>query len=227
VPPSCQRVASPQADAPRPHIRCDEKTGIQGALRPEQGVLKSERPVHRHLRRSVTSDQLGRPRLSAPDGRLPLPIRSQNWTPLRCAVCRSPGWSPEVTATRFSMLLAGFHQGSGLSAWCADMPQMAAGERAHTGVNETQTKPRSRRPACRPGWAMVGAARPDTLGDPRLPGANRAAYGARPGRRRQEPRPGEASGAGRPRSPGKSALSASVCLRIMGREGRHAARGRG
>jgi hypothetical protein len=74
-------------------------------LRPEQGTLRYARSVRRRLRRSASAGRPGRQRLNAPDGRRPLPSRSQNRAQPWCAACRSPGWG-SATATRFPTLLA-------------------------------------------------------------------------------------------------------------------------
>ncbi len=111
------------------------------ALHPEQGAPEYARPVHRRLCRSVTSDRLGRPRLSALDGMLPLPFRSRNRTPLRCAVCRPPGWGLEATATRFPTLLTSVHRWPPAFVNCADVLGVAASERTRTVVNETRFEP--------------------------------------------------------------------------------------
>ena len=63
-----------------------------GTFNPEQGALTYKKSVHGSLRRSAGPDRRWQPRLSAPDGRSPLPFRSQNRTRRRFAADGPAGW---------------------------------------------------------------------------------------------------------------------------------------
>jgi len=93
---------------------------------------------------SATSTRLGRPHLSAPDGRSPLPFRSQNRTPVRCAVCRLVSWSPAATTCLPAMSAGSRQPVSDLCRRARDGCWRAAPMR----VNETQAGPSLQRAAC-------------------------------------------------------------------------------
>src|ERR1022692_1401698 len=64
----------------RPFPKTQWERHVFGTLGPEQGTLGYVSSVRARLRRSATSRRPNRPHLNAPDGRLPLPFRSQNRT---------------------------------------------------------------------------------------------------------------------------------------------------
>jgi hypothetical protein len=161
---------------------------VFGTLRPEQGTLGYVSSVRARLRRSATSGRPNRPHLNAPDGRLPLPFRSQNRTAeTRCIPGRaSPAEAGRVgtgtqsgvgPVSRFRGLRTAIHYRPRVYLTWAERQSAFAGERLRKGVNETRTETTPRRPAWHAAWLLGGAGerRGDLVGTEPGPGPERAA----------------------------------------------------
>ena len=76
------QLVSALVDILQPHIRCDERTGIQGALRPELSAQADEAAASWRLRWSHALPGCGSPRLTAPGGASLLPFcsRQTRWS---------------------------------------------------------------------------------------------------------------------------------------------------